>query len=76
MTAVQNGTVVQIVGLHESGQGRHCARHAVCGATVQVGEVLKLVCGKIRNDDNQQEKAIGVFKIEQGRCTCLVGFLR
>ena len=36
------GVTVEIVGLEETGRGRSCEQHAVCGSIVKIDTVLRL----------------------------------
>jgi hypothetical protein len=68
------GFVVPIVGI-ECGDGmRHCERHLVCGSTLKVDSVVRLIYKKELVDDEIEEK-IAVHLISDGIDACCVGYL-
>jgi hypothetical protein len=64
-----------VVGIHLSSQGRSCASHTACGTILQEGSLVRYRNCLIRTDLNRRKWVLGVYLVEHGRDTCLVGFL-
>lgn len=65
---------VELVGLEGSSNGRSCTVHSVCGVSVQVGDVLRLVpC--VVTIDHVTEPAVKCVKVVDGMDTCTVAFI-
>ena len=75
MSANVNGNErVTVVGLRNSGNGRSCQQHPLCGKIVQVGSLLRFLLTVVKIEGKLQY-AIGAYHVDAGRTTCLVGFL-
>ena len=75
MSANVNGNErVTVVGLRNSGNGRSCQQHPLCGKIVQVGSLLRFLLTVVKIE-GQLQYAIGAYHVDAGRTTCLVGFL-
>lgn len=66
---------VEIVGLNASSNGRSCCQHAICGVSLQVGDVVKLVDTMVESGGSELEPALKVVIIRDGAATCTVGFI-
>ena len=66
---------LEIVGLRGSNNGRSCERHEVCGADVDVGDVLRLVPCILPNQHGDLDNAIKLHKVVSGCIGCCVGFV-
>lgn len=76
MTHHPNEPLIEIVGIEESGRGRSCEEHAICGAEALVlDSVVRFRSIQQMNEQGKEESAIGVFWVTDGIDRCLVGFL-
>ena len=65
---------LEIVGLNSCTNGRSCSLHPICGKSVVVGDVLRLVeC--IVTINNNTETAIKCVKVVDGVDTCTVAYV-
>lgn len=65
---------LEIVGLESGTNGRSCTIHRACGATVEVGDVLRLVrCTVTIN--GEAEEAIKCVKVVDSIDTCVVAYV-
>jgi hypothetical protein len=64
---------LEIVGLSESDNGRSCHRHAVCGESVRVGDVLRMKIA-IVHFNGQLREAFKFVSVESATECCTVGY--
>jgi hypothetical protein len=65
---------LEIVGLHTGNNHRTYCMHEVCGATVKVGNRLRLVSCMVDLEDGMEE-GISLVKIEDDTHTCTVAYV-
>lgn len=75
MSRHPNEPLIEIVGIQESGRGRSCEEHNVCGEALMLDSVVRFRSIQIINEKGKEETAIGVFWVTDGVDRCLVGFL-
>jgi hypothetical protein len=68
-------TLVDIVGTGASNRGRSCVCHETCGMQVEVGTKVMFRWEKVVYRDQEEEDAVAVFLVANGRMSCKVGFL-
>ena len=64
----------EIVGLLSSSNGRSCCLHDICGKSVEVGDVLRLVKCSV-SVDGTIEEAVKLVKVVEGVDWCNVAFV-
>jgi hypothetical protein len=69
-----SGVDLEIVGLLSNSNGRSCTEHTVCGQTVEVGDVLRLV-KTVVTVNGVSEEAVKCVRISEGVDCCTVAFL-
>lgn len=65
---------IEVVGLTSSTNGRSCSVHAVCGDSVEAGDILRLVPCLV-TVGSETEPAIKCVKVVEGIDTCTVAFI-
>jgi hypothetical protein len=66
---------LEVVGLNSSSNGRSCTVHSVCGCSVRVGDVLRLI-GTTVTVDGRLEGAVKLVKIvSDGVEGCVVAYI-
>lgn len=65
---------LEIVGLEASSNGRSCTIHKACGASVEVGDVLRLVRCTVTVNGTTEE-ALKCVKVVDSVDTCTVAFV-
>ena len=64
----------EIVGLHESNNGRSCESHDCCGKEVLPDDLIRFhAC--VVTIDGVDDSAVKAVRVRDGTETCLVGFL-
>jgi hypothetical protein len=69
-----SGVDLEIVGLLSNTNGRSCTEHTVCGETVEVGDVLRLV-KTVVTVKGVAEEAVKCVRITDGVDSCTVAFV-
>ena len=65
---------IEIVGLNSCTNGRSCSLHPICGESVMVGDVLRLVeC--VVTVNSETKTAVKCVKVIDGIDTCTVAFV-
>ena len=65
---------VTVVGICNGDNGRTCDNHRICGETMTVGTIVRFLI-TIVNRCGKMEYAIGAYRVDKGKTSCLVGFL-
>lgn len=65
---------VNVVGICNGDNGRQCSEHRICGDSITLGTAVRFLVTVVSRND-KMEYAIGAYRIEEGRTTCLVGFV-
>ena len=72
LDAVKDG---EIAGIDSASNGRNCAQHSCCGATLEPDHLVTFRSVTVQDEDGILENAVVAIRISDGTETCKVGFL-
>ena len=77
MTIATVGHRVEIVGIDRETEGRSCEDHAICGASLEPGTVLRCRSVHAIGHDDKEPVSLTLFRVSPltGKDSCKVGYL-